>query len=104
MDRMDEEMEKPYRVQAPLLKQKPSELIRNGQVWATCEVEEQALPHVLKQFNPHCLMWPSDYPHERLPDMFKRDIPEFLERDDISPETKKWILHDNPIDFYKLQV
>ena len=32
MDRMDEEMEKPYRVQAPLLKQKPSELIRNGQI------------------------------------------------------------------------
>jgi len=38
MDRMDEEMEKPYRVQAPLLKQKPSELIRNGQIWTTCEV------------------------------------------------------------------
>jgi predicted TIM-barrel fold metal-dependent hydrolase len=35
MDRMDEEMEKPYRVQAPLLKQKPSELIRNGQIWTT---------------------------------------------------------------------
>ena len=39
MDRMDEEMEKPYRFQAPLLKQKPSEIIRSGQVWATCEVE-----------------------------------------------------------------
>ena len=75
-------MEKPYRVQAPLLKQKPSELIRNGQIWTTCEVEEKALPHVLKQFNPKCLMWPSDYPHERLPDMFSATYPEFLERDD----------------------
>jgi hypothetical protein len=36
--------------------------------------------------------------------MFKRDIPEFLERDDINDETKKAILHDNPIDFYRLRV
>jgi len=104
MDRMDEEFEKPYRFQAPLLKQKPSDYIRSGQVWATCEVEEQALPQVLRQFNPRCLMWPSDYPHERLPDMFKRDIPEFLERTDLNDETKKMILHDNPIKFYNLTI
>jgi predicted TIM-barrel fold metal-dependent hydrolase len=104
MDRMDEEMEKPYRVQAPLLKQKPSELIRNGQIWTTCEVEEKALPHVLQQFNRTCLMWPSDYPHERLPDMFSRDLPEFLGRTDIDDEAKKAILHDNPINFYRLKV
>jgi hypothetical protein len=36
--------------------------------------------------------------------MFKRDIPEFLERDDISAETKKRILYDNPIDFYRLKI
>ena len=36
-------------------------------------------------------MWPSDYRHERLPDMFKRDIPEFLERDDIGEEAKNAI-------------
>jgi predicted TIM-barrel fold metal-dependent hydrolase len=104
MDRMDEEMEKPYRVQAPLLKQKPSELIRNGQIWATCEVEEKALPHVLKQFNSKCLMWPSDYPHERLPDMFHHDLPEFFGRTDISDETRKAILHDNPVNFYRIKV
>jgi predicted TIM-barrel fold metal-dependent hydrolase len=104
MDRMDEEMEKPYRFQAPLLKKKPSEIIRSGQIWTTCEVEEQALTHVLKQFNPNCLMWPSDYPHERLPDMFSHDLPEFLGRADISDENKKAILHDNPIDFYQLKI
>ena len=48
-------------------------------------------------------MWPSDYPHERLPDMFTRDIPEFLERDDISDATKKPI-HDNPVNFYQLKI
>ena len=58
---------------------------------------------MLKQFNPKCLMWPSDYPHERLPDMFSHDIPEFLGRIDISDESKKAILHDNPIDFYPIK-
>jgi uncharacterized protein len=103
MDRMDEEMEKPYRFQAPLLKQKPSEIIRSGRIWATCEVEERALSQVIKQFNARCLMWPSDFPHERLPDMFSHDLPEFLGRGDISDENKKAILHDNPIDFYRLK-
>ncbi|HXG53329.1 MAG TPA: amidohydrolase family protein [candidate division Zixibacteria bacterium] len=104
MDRMDEEFEKPYRFQAPLLRKKPSEYIRSGQVWVTCEVEERALVQVLRQFNPRCVMWPSDYPHERLPDMFRRDIPEFLERPDIDDTAKKAILHDNPIDFYGLKL
>jgi predicted TIM-barrel fold metal-dependent hydrolase len=104
MDRMDEEFEKPYRFQAPLLTKHPSEYIRSGQVWATCEVEEQALTQVVKQFNPRCLMWPSDYPHERLPEMFRRDLPEFLERGDISDQAKKMILHDNPKQFYRLEV
>lgn len=49
-------------------------------------------------------MWPSDYPHERLPDMFKLDIPEFLERDDINDDDKKAILHDNPVNFHRLKM
>ena len=36
--------------------------------------------------------------------MFTRDIPEFLERDDISDESKKAILHDNPVNFYQLKI
>jgi hypothetical protein len=36
--------------------------------------------------------------------MFKRDIAEFLERDDFSDETRKAILHDKPIDFYRLKI
>ncbi len=104
MDRMDEEYEKPHKAGAPALKKKPSEYIRSGQVWATCEVEERALIQVLRQFNPRCLMWPSDYPHERLPDMFKHDIPEFLAREDLSDAEKKMILHDNPKNFYRLEL
>jgi len=104
MDRMDEEFEKPYRFQAPLLKKKPSEYIRSGQVWTTCEVEEKALPQVLRQFNPRCVMWPSDYPHERLPEMFKHDIPQFLVRTDISEEEKRLILYENPKEFYRLNI
>ncbi|MFQ5683236.1 MAG: amidohydrolase family protein [Candidatus Binatia bacterium] len=104
MDRMNEEFEKPYRFQAPLLKKKPSDYIRSGQIWSTCEVQEKTLPHVIRQFNPRCLMWPSDYPHERLPDTFKRDIPEFLDREDLSGEEKRLVLYENPKHFYKLEI
>ncbi|MBI4481788.1 MAG: amidohydrolase [Acidobacteria bacterium] len=104
MDRMDEEFEKPYGVQAALLKKKPSEYIRSGQVWTTCEVGEQALSQVLRQFNPRCLMWPSDYPHERVREQFKGDLPEFLEREDVSEEQKRWILYENPRRFYGLEI
>jgi len=104
MDRMDEEYEKPHGLQVPFLKKKPSEYIRSGQVWTTCEVEEHALPQVLRQFNPRCVMWPSDYPHERLPNMFKRDIPQFLAREDFSDEQKRLILYENPVRFYNLAV
>ena len=104
MDRMDEEYEKPHKAGAPALRKKPSEYIRSGQVWATCEVEERALIQVLRQFNPRCLMWPSDYPDWRLPEMFKRDIPEFLAREDLSDTEKKMILHDNPKNFYHLEI
>ncbi|MBI4529039.1 MAG: amidohydrolase [Deltaproteobacteria bacterium] len=104
MDRMDEEFEKPHRRQAPALTKTPSEYIRSGQIWTTCEVEEKTLPHVLRRFNPGCVMWPSDYPHERLPDMFKRDIPEFLKRTDITDEQKRLILYENPKRFYRLEI
>jgi len=103
MDRMDEEFEKPFGKQATL-KKKPSDTIRSGQVWATCEVEERALIQVLRQFNPRCVMWPSDYPHERTPNMFKHDIPEFLAREDLSDDEKRMILYENPKRFYGLEI
>jgi hypothetical protein len=34
----------------------------------------------------------------------QRDLPEFLARDDLSDESKKAILHDNPINFYRLTI
>ena len=36
--------------------------------------------------------------------MFKRDIPVFLERTDLSDEEKRLILYDNPKDFYRLEI
>lgn len=104
MDRMDEEYEKPYRFQAPELLHSPRDIIRRGQVWVTAEVEERLLPVVLSQFNPDCVMWPSDFPHERLPKMFISDIPTLMERSDLTTEQKRKILYDNPRRFYGLSV
>ena len=35
--------------------------------------------------------------------MFSHDLPEFLWRTDIGDDTRKAILHDNPINFYGLK-
>ena len=36
--------------------------------------------------------------------MFSHDLPEFFGRTDIDDDTRKAILHDNPIDFYRLKI
>lgn len=102
IDRMDEEYEKPYRFQAPELHHTPREIIRRGQVWVTAEVEERLLPAVLEQFNEDCVMWPSDFPHERRPAEFMGDVPELLKRSDLAADQKRKILSVNPARFYGL--
>jgi len=58
------------------------------QIWTTCEGRKNAAaraePIQSKVFNVAVGL-----SHERLPDMFSNDIPEFLGRTDISTKTKK---------------
>jgi predicted TIM-barrel fold metal-dependent hydrolase len=45
-------------------------------------------------------MYPTDFPHERQTGEFARDIPEFLERPDLSENVKRKILSENAKRFY----
>ena len=45
---------------------------------------------------------PSDFPHERARSDFLKDVPEFLERDDVAEATKAAILAENARRFYRL--
>ena len=48
------------------------------------------------------ILWASDYPHEREHHEYLTDIPEFLERTDLTEGTKRKIVYDNAVRLYRL--
>ena len=50
--------------------------------------------------NDNALIWASDYPHERDQRDFSHDIPNLINRKDVSDELKRKIFWDNPLRFY----
>jgi len=102
MDRMDDEWEKRGKRWSPLLKRAPSEYIRNGNIYFSCEVEERTLPYVVEFLGEDKIFFASDYPHERARPDFLHDIPEFVERTDLSDKVKEKILLHNARRFYRL--
>jgi hypothetical protein len=104
MERLDEKYEKlPH--QAPLLTKAPSEYVRDGSIYFSCELEEKILSYVIGLGLEKKIMYPSDYPHERPTlEEFLADIPHFRAREDLSEPVKRLILHDNCRDFYALQI
>src|SRR5512144_159307 len=71
-ERFDEHFHK-LRPQWPLLKRKPSEIIKSPQVAFTCEPEETILPYVLDDIGITQVMYASDYRHwdSEFPDSVK---------------------------------
>jgi len=99
MDRMDEEQERKGHY-SPRCKLKPSEYVKKGNIFFAVEVEESALPLAAQVANENALIWASDYPHERDQRDFSHDIPNLINRQDVSDELKRKIFWDNPLRFY----
>jgi predicted TIM-barrel fold metal-dependent hydrolase len=99
MDRMDEEQERKGHY-SPRCKMKPSEYVKRGNIFFAVEVEESALPLAAQVANDNALIWASDYPHERDQRDFSQDIPNLINRKDVSDELKRKIFWDNPLKFY----
>lgn len=101
MDRLDYEYEtRPG--EAPEITKKPSEYLASGQIYASCEAEEVSVADVIKRFPASCVLYASDYPHERQLELYKHDLEEFQEREDIGDEAKRLILFENAKRFYNL--
>jgi predicted TIM-barrel fold metal-dependent hydrolase len=81
------------------LKMLPSEYIKAGRCYFTCEGEESALPLVIEQFGDQCMMYASDYPHWDME--WPHSVAQVVNRKDISDKTKQNILADNAKAFYK---
>lgn len=103
MDRMDDEFAKRGKRWCPFLRRTPSEYIRGGNLYFSCEVGERTLPYVIELLGEDNIFFASDYPHERARPQFLRDIPEFVERTDLADRVKEKILARNAQRFYRLE-
>ena len=99
MEHMDGEWGK-RKLDAPLLKAPPSEYMKSGRVYVSCEPEERTLPYVAEWLGEDHILFPSDYPHWDCG--FPNSVTELTERDDVSEQLKRKIFYDNPVRFYGL--
>jgi predicted TIM-barrel fold metal-dependent hydrolase len=100
MERMDDEFAKRGRVEAPALKKKPSEYIRSGNIYFSCEADEWLLPQALKLVGENQIVYASDFPH--WDNSYPGSIDEIRTRGDITEAQKRKILADNCRRLYKL--
>jgi len=92
VERLDEEYEK-RSPEAPLLKAKPSEYLKNGNWFCSTEPEENGLSYVIEHFGPDMVFFASDYPH--WDGLYPNAVSTMLKRKDISENGKQKILADN---------
>jgi len=102
MDRLDYEYGTRGASSFRQIKKTPSDYVKECPVYVTCEPEETSLAYVAKVIGDDRLMFPSDYPHERVYGEFLKDIPELLARPELSDHTKQKILYDNAKEFYRI--
>src|SRR5204862_7996826 len=62
MERMDDEYAK-RRSEAPALKKRPSEYVRGGTIYFSCEADEWLLPQALERVGENQIVYASDFPH-----------------------------------------
>jgi hypothetical protein len=92
MERMDDEYAK-RAVEAPMLKRKPSDYVRSGKIYFSCEADEWLLPQAVRLVGEDQIVYASDFPH--WDNSFPASIREIEERGDLSDAQKRKILADN---------
>ncbi len=102
MERMDEKFHIDRKRKHFPLRKLPSEYFKGGNIYVTCETDEKILDVVVREMGEDYVMYPTDFPHEREVGEFGKDIPEFLERPDLSVSAKKKILSENAKRFYAM--
>ncbi len=99
MGRMDEEFDKRGDVEAPSLKKNPSEYIRGGNIYFSCEADESVLPEALRLIGEDVVVYASDFPH--WDNEFPGSIRVLRGRKDLTDGQKQKILGDNARRLYR---
>jgi len=92
MERMDDEYAK-RASEAPALKKKPSEYIRAGNIYFSCEADEWLLPQALKLVGENQVVYASDFPH--WDNSFPQSVDEIRDRGDLTDRQKQKVFADN---------
>jgi predicted TIM-barrel fold metal-dependent hydrolase len=93
LDRMDEHWEKRGDVETPLLKSKPSDIVRDGNIWFSLEAGESLLPEAIGYLGDRHFLYASDVPH--WDNEFPKSLRHLWDSKDLSLATKKRILAEN---------
>ncbi|OLB99963.1 MAG: hypothetical protein AUH30_03835 [Candidatus Rokubacteria bacterium 13_1_40CM_68_15] len=99
MERMDDEYAK-RGSEAPALKKKPSDYVRSGTVYFSCEADEWLLPQALKLVGESQIVYASDFPH--WDHSYPGSLDEIKNRGDLSDGQRQKILGDNARRLYAL--
>lgn len=100
MERMDDEYEK-RAAEAPALRKRPSEYVRSGTIFFSCEADEWLLPQALRLVGENQIVYASDFPH--WDHSYPGSIEEIRSRGDITEGQKGKLLAENARRLYGLK-
>jgi predicted TIM-barrel fold metal-dependent hydrolase len=101
VQRMDEEYEKRGHVEAPRLPRQPSEYVKGGNIYFSCEADENLLRQALDYVGPTQILYASDFPH--WDHSYPQSLKELRNRTDVTQAEKRRIFSDNPRRLYRLR-
>jgi predicted TIM-barrel fold metal-dependent hydrolase len=96
---MDEEFEKRGHVEAKALRKKPSEYVRSGNLYFSCEADEVLLPQAIAYLGAEQIMYASDFPH--WDHSYPTSLKELVDRADVTDAQRQLIFSANPRRFYR---
>jgi predicted TIM-barrel fold metal-dependent hydrolase len=98
LHRIEEHVELAGWLEAPECSKEPQEYFKNN-CYVTTECDEHLLYHTIEELGDDRILFETDFPH---PDSkYPRAVQTFLDQDRVSVESKKRILWDNAVDFYR---
>ena len=102
MDRMERGVTKEWAIEAPEMKLSPEEHLTSGRIFFHCELDEQILPYAVGVLGDKALLYATDFAHQPPQQCFEEKR-EFMERSDLSEETKLQIMGENARRLYALE-
>jgi predicted TIM-barrel fold metal-dependent hydrolase len=98
LHRIEEHVELAGWLETPECTKDPIEYFREN-IWVTTECDEHLVYHTIEELGNERILFETDFPH---PDSkYPHAVETFLEQERLSDESKRRILWDNAVDFYR---